>query len=122
MFGFWEGPIFESIEFGLDLEELQLCVNQEGEEIDQNFRGFKFLEYGSDQPITLGASCPDEQWQTIDLASKRVVGFTVMVSDHDDRRNIRSICPLIDTIDCRDAEFDLSAVTAQTAVIGGGPV
>ena len=51
-----------------------------------------------------------------------MVGFTVMVSDHDDRRNIRSICPLIDTIDCRDAEFDVSAVTARTAVIGGGPV
>ena len=52
-----------------------------------------------------------------------MVGFSVVISDHlDGLKNIRSICPLIDTPDCTDTEFDLSAITDLTAYIGGGPV
>ena len=46
-----------------------------------------------------------------------------MISDHmDDRKNIRSICPLIDTPDCQLTMIEDSAITDLTAIIGGEPV
>ena len=46
----------------MDLQELQICVNQEGDVSDQNFKGFKFLEYGDEIPKTISALCDEEQW------------------------------------------------------------
>ena len=69
MFGFQDGSIYEEVDLGIDLQELQICVNQGGDSSEQNFRGFKFLEYGSDNHITLSASCSNENWQTFDLES-----------------------------------------------------
>ena len=48
MFGFRDGAIYEEVELAMDLQELQICVNTEGESSDLNFRGFKFLEYGTE--------------------------------------------------------------------------
>lgn len=47
-----------------------------------------------------------------------------MISDHvDERKNIRSICPLIDTPDCTETILDVSEImTDFTVSIGGGPV
>ena len=56
--------------------------------------------------------CGKRNYVDFDLVGKRLIGFKVILSDYTDappftrnRRNIRSICPLYDEIDCSDTVF-----------------
>ena len=51
----------------------------------------------------------------------RLVGFKVVISDYiDGRKNIRSICPLVDTIDCSRTEFIEENVSLMRVAIASG--
>ena len=116
------------------MQEIEICVDdQNSEGKNRDFEGFKFLEYGSSTTVDISADCPAENWKVLDLTNKRLIGFKVIISDHlsDDRecfKNIRSICPIVDsfedetsTVDCENTQFDLSGLRSMVAVIGGGP-
>lgn len=61
-----------------------------------------------------------------DLTGKRLIGFKVILSDYsnappfnEERRNIRSICPLYDEIDCSLTEFCNIVYDDMEALITG---
>ena len=106
MFGYnTQGFSSEEIELDEDLIEMQICV-------DDYVHGFRFLQYGSSDYIEITSECRSNIWHTIDLSGNvRLVGFEVVTSDYswndNSRQNVRSICPLIETIDCKFTEFIL---------------
>ena len=107
---------------------IQICVHTgtgDGDNVVQDFHGFRFLEYGKTEFVELSSTCPDNDWRTINLEGKRAVGFKAVIADNptaedDTARSIRAICPLVDDPGCGKAEFTAPAVTHMTAVIGGG--
>ena len=59
-------------------------------------------------------------WVYFDLTEKRLVGFKVLYSDYNSgTRNIRSICPLVDTPDCSETEFFTESFDDMVAYIPG---
>ena len=86
-----------------------------------DFEGFRFLEYGETKKKTLSPSCPQKDFISIDLTRSRVVGFRVIISDYQrGLRNIRSICPILDTPSCADTELLLTETRDMSADIKGG--
>ena len=88
-----------------DIQNLTICVDyfNRGER-HRDFEGFEFIQYGEYGERLVPACGRHEDY---DLTGKRLIGFKVILSDYsnappynEERRNIRSICPLYDEIDC----------------------
>ena len=67
--------------------------------------------------------CPRaDQESVIDLAGKRLIGFRTIESDlfqHNNQRSIRTICPIVDEIDCSKTTYYEDNFDDMIAIIGG---
>ena len=130
-FGFQNGTENQQITFEKDFSEISICVDDHNSEQEQDFEGFKFLQYDEVAPIEIlptSSGCSDGTFKVLDMTDKRLIGFKVIISDHlgSDGRysNIRQICPLVDAVslsNCDTTEFYLEDLHSMSAVIGGGP-
>ena len=92
-----------SLEFdpNSQLSSFEICVDNHSQtELNEDFKGFKFNFADSDTQ-TLSAQC-DGLYTDFDLTEKTLVGFRTIISDFDsgDRRNIKTICPIVQELDC----------------------
>ena len=73
-----------------------------------DFEGFIFTEY-DDRVQELVPKCDiEEDWISVDLTEKRLIGFRTVESDYlNGRRNIRSIQLITDTPACDDTHFKI---------------
>ena len=103
---------YEYVDLQKDIETLTICVDKLNKgHRHRDFEGFEFTQYG-EYGIKLMPKCGRRNYVDFDLVGKRLIGFKVILSDYtdappftQDRRNIRSICPLYDEIDCTDTVF-----------------
>jgi hypothetical protein len=57
--------------------------------------------------------------QVVDLTGRRLIGFKTIISDYQrGQRNIRTICPIIDEIDCSKTTYYEDNFDDMVAVIG----
>ena len=81
-----------------------MCVDNQssGNPINADFEGFIFTEY-DDVVQELTPHCPhEEDWISVDLTERRLIGFKVIESDYAGKRNLRSIQLITDTPACDD--------------------
>ena len=70
--------------------------------LNSDFEGFKFTEY-DDVFQELTPHCHrEEDWISVDLTERRIIGFKVVESDYVGKRNLRSIQLITDTPTCED--------------------
>ena len=91
-----------SLEFDADsqLSSFAICVDSHSQtELNEDFKGFTFTSESNTQ--SLSAQC-DGLYTDFDLTEKTLVGFRAIISDYGsgDRRNIRTICPIVQEFDC----------------------
>ena len=78
-------------------------------------KGFRFLEYGSSDPVELSASCSGT-WDTYDLAANRLIGFRVEATDE----SIKAVQPIVDCPDCSETELVAPSSLSMQLYVGGG--
>ena len=88
---------------------------------NSDFEGFILTEY-DDVVQELTPKCNEEEdWISVDLTEKRLIGFKVIESDYTDgRRNLRSIQVITDTPACDDTQFKIDTIQDMSQVIGTG--
>lgn len=62
-----------------------------------------------------------DEFVSIDLSRKRLIGFDIVASDYKDGlRNIRSICPLLDEPNCHETEIIVDEMSDMEIFISEG--
>ena len=114
---------YDSVELTQDLEKLIICADVNSAATNEaDFEGFTFYQYDETE-LNLRPSCSVNDEVEIDLTGKRLIGFRVVVTDRvRDYRNIRTICPIIDTPDCADSQIFSDNFDDMTATIPGSDV
>ena len=90
-----------------------MCVDssQGQQKVHADFEGFKFTDY-ADVLKELTPSCNNKNdWISVDLTNRRLIGFKIYESDYiDGRRNVRGIQVITDTPSCDNTKITIQAL------------